>query len=86
MQTLKRSDDFNKKYLQYFLDCFMTGKFCDLKIQTNLNSYILCHKIVLAAVFPQLKHLLAQVRRFSSAFTFILLIFSYVGSHELQSV
>lgn len=61
MQSLKRGPDLGRSYLGYFLDCFMTGKFCDLKIQSTLDSYILCHKIVLAAVFPKLRHLLAQV-------------------------
>ena len=70
MECLRRSSDQNKRYLQYFLDCFMTGTFCDLKIQTSFSSYILCHRMVLASVFPDLQYLLAQVKLDVKYFTF----------------
>ena len=61
LQSLKRSNEFTTNYVEYVQQCFLVGKFCDLKIQTSLESSIDCHKSVLSSVFPHLKELLEQV-------------------------
>ncbi len=61
-ERLKRSEELTKNYVQYIQHCFATKKFCDLKIQTDRENGIDCHKFIITSFFPQLKDLLEQVK------------------------
>jgi hypothetical protein len=61
-EKLNRPEEVTTNYFRFLQHCFLTGEFCDLKIQTNRNDSINCHKLIITSVFPHLKELLEQVR------------------------
>lgn len=58
METLRRDGVDTLACFQYFQKCFKKELFCDLRIQTDSNNYVGCHKFIISGVFPELSFLL----------------------------